>query len=95
MSIRRRRRHEDQEEEALAEHGLDTPNPAHLEPLPGMIEAMDAAIAEEEALLQGMDAHRSPSNRSVRSRVSSAPRQLTGEVSSRSATVLRMLILTV
>lgn len=77
VSIRRRRRNGDSEEPALAEQGVDPLTPSHLEPLPGMIEAVDAAIAEEEALLH---THRSPSVRSIRSNNSTGPRQLTGEV---------------
>lgn len=81
VSIRRRRRNEAQDESGLAEQAVE--DPTHLEPLPGMIEAFDAAIAEEQAFLQeGSEAgQRTPSVRSTRSRSSVAPRQLTGEVS--------------
>ena len=81
VSIRRRRRHESGEEEALAEQETeDTPNvPA---PTSTLSEVVDAAVAEEEAVL-GLDTGRTASVRSSRSHGSSsvAPRPLTGEVS--------------
>jgi hypothetical protein len=81
VSIRRRRRHEGREEEALAEQETEeTPHvPA---PLSTLSEVVDAAIAEEEAVL-GLDTGRTASVRSSRSHGSSsvAPRPLTGEVS--------------
>lgn len=81
VSIRRRRRHEGREDEALAEQETeDTPHIS--EPLRTLSEVVDAAVAEEEAVL-GLDAGRTASVRSSRSHGSSsvAPRPLTGEVS--------------
>jgi hypothetical protein len=77
VSIRRRRRHEGQEE-VLAEQGEDT---SHLHPLPTLSETVDAAVAEEEALLNPPP--RSASVRSSRSHGSSsvAPKVFGGEVS--------------
>ena len=81
VSIRRRRRHEGREEEALAEQETEETSqiPA---PLPTLSEVVEAAVAEEEAVL-GLDTGRTASIRSSRSHGSSsvAPRPLTGEVS--------------
>jgi hypothetical protein len=87
VSIRRRRRHEGREEEALAEHqsedipllGAPLPLPTLL---PTLSEVVDTAVAEEEADL-GLGTARTASVRSSRSHGSSsvAPRPLTGEVS--------------
>lgn len=80
VSIRRRRRHEGREE-ALAEQETEETSHA-VEPLPTLSEVVDAAVAEDEAIL-GIDANRTASFRSSRSHGSSsaAPRPLTGEVS--------------
>ena len=81
VSIRRRRRHEGRDEDTLAgQAGEET---AHLSPLPTLSEVVDAAVAEEEAVLGLDSSRRTPSVRSSLSRNSSsaAPKALTGEVS--------------
>jgi hypothetical protein len=80
VSIRRRQRHEGRED-VLAEQGVE--DTSHLHPLPTLSETLDAASAEEEAILDSEAPMRSASVRSSQSHGSSsaAPRVLTGEVS--------------
>jgi len=81
VSIRRRRRHEGRDEDTLAEQAIE--EIPHLVPLPTLGEAVDAAIAEQGAILGSFNSQRTPSVRSSLSRNSSSavPKALTGEVS--------------